>query len=302
MSDVLKWAVGTFNTSFPGINWHPPQDFPTPCYSSATPALCAFMGKLWLMHRGGGTNPNIFYTYYAPTSTSAGEWTNTEPWLIPGKNAGTGPTMAVYGCQLYSAYLDDIGAISNFVSNLQTNDGSLNWSPVPSGIGISWIAPKFAAYGNALWCAYSDSGNKGLRFSKNSMDGNGWGNESTGPITSASPGFAAYHNKLWCVYRDEGSNLWVTTSTDGRSWEMPVLLGGQTSDSDPTLCYIPDLDILACVYGDSKGLQKFYFTYTLGRPDAWSYPIPIDGVARAPGAGAGMAYYQNKFFLAYRSA
>jgi hypothetical protein len=312
MNDILRWTTGVIDPALQYVTWQPAQDFPSPYTSSASPSLSVFDSKLWLMHLGGGENQNLWYVNYTVESG----WRNGE-WQVTDKNGPvksySKPTLvnmnnATLECGYLGISHQDPTARQQ-VSFIGTQNGR-DWSnPLMERSLTSSSAPISAAYRDGFWCVYRHLQTSelwsGLLYPTGEVDDY----DMAGNKTSAAPALAVYKDKFWCVYRGYDDNrLYVTTSNHGGEvykWSPGVPIGDHYSDCEPTLAYIPGLDILACVYGDANGAPKLYFTYTNaanGRVDAWSYAMEIPQNPRNPGTGAGLAYYQNKFYIAYRSA
>lgn len=306
MSDTLKWTMAPVS-SVRALTWKPAQDFPSPYTSSAEPALATFQDELWIVHCGGGSNTNLWYSVY----TDKDGWRKGE-WQIPNAQypatALSKPSLTVYDidnqlCCTYLGLRDSNPAGKGNVSIVSIDAGQSWMRPAAKPI-LSLSAPAVAILEEALWIVFRHEDSNELWSALLYPTGDVDEFEMGGEKTSAAPALATFQNKLWCVYRGDGNDnkLYVKTSGDGRDWSAGVPMGGQTSDCAPTLVSVPDQDILMCIYGDSKGGPKLYCTYSVGDPSAWSYAMGVNDNPRTPGSGAGLAYYQGNFFAVYRSA
>ncbi|GGB02376.1 hypothetical protein GCM10011491_33120 [Brucella endophytica] len=304
MKEILKWTSADFDLY--SLTWKKAQDFPSSYRSSATPALCSHGTKLWLMHRGDTTNQNIFYTSYEETTGSNG-W-NPREWSIASGDtfanpANASPAMAVYNQNLVCAFNSNKIDILSYAAISENNDGSINWKLMDGIPGTSLIGPSLAEFNGVLWCAFCEDGDNTLLIAPCRDITKGWqdGAWSVGPKTSMAPALAVFKNELWCVYVGDNRALMITTSKNGTDWTTPIPLGGHTSDSPPTLCWIEEQGVIACVYGDSTGRPILYLTYTNFKVDAWSWAMPISNNPRIPKTGGALGYHYGKYFVAYHS-
>ncbi|RCS25628.1 hypothetical protein DUT91_02260 [Phyllobacterium salinisoli] len=308
MSDLLKWtSAPVSSSSIPNTTWLSPQDFPSLYTSAAAPALAVFQDKLWIMHRGGGENMDLWYSNFTPQSGwRNGEWQiryNNIPVKSPSK-----PALAVIveDNTLQCAYLRSSGQTQRggHISFVSTDNGQ-DWNPpVTEHILPSASGPAVAWFRDAFWCVFRQLESNQLWVALlYGMEVDSY--EISSQKSSAAPALAVFKDQLWCVYRGYGNdnNLYVTTSNRGEIWAPPTPIPGQTSDCEPALVYVSENDALLCVYGDGNGGSVFYYTYnTTGDPTKWSSPKTINGNPRAPGTGVGLAEYQKNIYCVYRTA
>lgn len=181
-------------------------------YLSTSPAIAAFDKKLYLVHKGGGTNTHIYWTYF-----DGNQWAPEQ--IIPGSAVTESCALAAYQNKLYLAHK---GAGTN--SNLYWNsfDGN-SWSGeqiIPNGAASS-ESPALAEFNGKLYVAHKGQGtNPNIYYA--SFDGNGWSWESMLPNANmtGTPALAVYDQQLFLIHQGSNGNgeLWYSRTYNAENW------------------------------------------------------------------------------------
>ncbi len=201
--------------------------------TSVGPQLAVFNGRLYMAWKGVQGDQSIWWS-----STSDGrEWRPQQQvrgsnGVVPGTSVG--PSLAVYGEQLYMAWKGVQGDPTMWWSS--TSDGQ-NWASqnqINLGFGFSTsVGPSLAVLNNELYMAWKGvEGDQGIWWSSTPGVPN-WGAQQQvcGVGTSVGPCLAAYNDTLYMAWKGVDGD-------DGIYWTLFGLNpGGQVNvpgaDTDP---------------------------------------------------------------------
>jgi hypothetical protein len=167
---------------------------------------------------------------------------------ISGSNGSDGaiPSYAEMNGVLYLAYQD----LNNTIWLSSSSDGLLSWSqPVSVCVGTN---PSLAAYSDGnLWMAYTSGETICMTCSP---DGVNWQPSwSIQNQATVYPILTSFSGSLWIVYTDSSSSqLWITNSGDGHTWNCWQIPGGTSIPAVTTFN-----DALWIVYTDSNSSQLY---------------------------------------------
>ncbi|MEU9198139.1 hypothetical protein [Streptomyces hundungensis] len=214
------------------------EDVRFPGHSSAAgPALAVFNGKLHCVHRGHGSDTQLWHATFDGTSWSA----DTK---LPAHSSSVGPALAVFGGKLHMLHK---GGSTDSQLWHATFDGT-RWSTDTKLPAHSTASnPALAEYGGKLHLVHRGSTDTQLWHA--TFNGTSWSPDTKLPAHSSleGPSLAVFDNRLYCVHRGHGGGdqqLWWA-SYNGSSWSADQMFPGHSSGAGPA----------AVVYRDKNGTQ-----------------------------------------------
>lgn len=209
--------------------------------SEHPPALCAFKGLMYMVHKAKSTN-NIILSSFDGTTWSGGR----QIW-IGSEDPKTSDALwtAVYRGAMYISYKGD--------STNKLYTASFDGTRWVGGEAISTdkgepksnYGPVIAEFGDRLYLAYKGESTNTLYTA--SFDGRGWTgnnpiNKQAGgidPKSNYTPGAIAVYGRLHLVYKGAGTNTLYTASFDGTTWYGNTPIYDQTGKIEPESNYNP---------------------------------------------------------------
>jgi GH18 family chitinase len=196
------------------------------------------------------------------------------------------------------------------------NDGDQSaWSadahlPNDSGPYGATGGVALAVFKDRLYCMHrgGGSGNDSGHLWVASFDDTSWSDDRNLEFGAQSaPALAVYNDVLWCVHQGSGadSNLWVTTTSDGKSWatDETILASGNKipAAGPPALAVFQDQ--LWCIFqgieaGERAGL--LYTTYNANRK-SWIDPTALPVSVKAGGPAA-VAVYDGDLWCVFQGS
>jgi hypothetical protein len=240
----LWWTVyetTSADAAEPKSGWSPDTAFPAH-YSAAGPALAAFGDYLYCVHRGNGSDTELWWTRFDGTRWS----TDTR---MSGRTSHA-PALAVFGGKLWCVYK---GYNNNRLYSRTFNGTS--WSSESEMAPQTDSNPALAVYKNQLYAVYKGRGTTMLWFTRN--NGSGWESDrALGAHASAEgPALAVYNDHLYCVHRGGSTARLWWTRFNGSSWSADAEFPGHYSKQGPALATYRDAngteDQLLCVHRGS---------------------------------------------------
>ncbi|MFJ3818128.1 hypothetical protein [Streptomyces sp. NPDC090056] len=268
-----------------GTGWSEDQRFPGHA-SQDDPALAVLDGKLWVIHRGGGSDQSLWQTFYTPGQEpeyKAG-WSTDEPF--PQHASDRGPAAAVFRDKLYVVHKGN-GSNKSLWWSARTATGSWSTNRELPNHGTD-EGPALAVFGNYLYCVHKGNGNAKMYWTR--FDGNSWSpdQEIRGAATSSSPGLAVYNNRLYCVHRgNNDASMWYLTF-DGSSWSADTRIADVATVAGPALAVFKGK--LYCVHRGNKD-QSLWWTAFNG--SSWSRDAEFPG--HASGTGPALVVYRDPY-------
>jgi hypothetical protein len=207
--------------------------------------------------------------------------------FISGGNGSDGaiPSYAAYNNGLYLAYQD----LDDNIWLSSSPDGTVTWSqPVQVCVGTN---PSLAAHSDGkLWMAYT-SGQ--TIYMTHTTDGLTWQPSwSIQDQATTYPILTSFNNSLWIVYTDSSSSqLWITNSSDGNTWNCWQIPGGTSVPAVTTFN-----GSLWLVYSDSNSSQL----YCASSPDGHTWNTnAIEGQNSSVPA---LTTFNNALWIVYSDA
>ncbi|WP_429425725.1 hypothetical protein [Nocardia sp. GAS34] len=225
----------------PKSGWTPDTKFPAH-YSSAGPALATFGDYLYCVHRGNGSDTELWWSRFNGTSWS----TDTR---MSGRTSD-GPALAVFNNKLWCVYK---GYNNNRLYS-RTFDGT-RWSGESEMAPQTDSNPALAVYKNHLYVVFKGKGTTMLWFTRN--NGNGWESDRAlgAHASQEGPGLAVFGDHLYCVHRGGSTARLWWTRYNGSSWSADTQFPGHYSEQGPALVTFRDPngteDQLLCVHRGS---------------------------------------------------
>ncbi|MFG2895188.1 hypothetical protein [Streptomyces sp. NPDC048248] len=274
-----------------GKGWSDDQRF-TGHTSQDNPALAALGGKLWAIHRGGGSDKSLWETHYVPApppnyTPSAGWSPDTS---FPGHASDAGPAAAVYEGKLYVVHKGNgsnkrLWWTSRTATGTWTRDTELPHHGTDTG-------PALAVYGGYLYCVHKGNGDAGMWWTR--FDGNSWSGDTRIPnvATSSNPALAVYtvnnRTRLYCVHKGNGdASMWYTTF-DGSNWSGDTRIPNVATAAGPALAVFKNK-----LYAVHRGNNDQSLWYTTFNGTSWTGDTKFPG--HASGAGPALIVYRDPY-------
>jgi hypothetical protein len=222
--------------------------------TSDTPAAFSFAGRVYVLHKGLGTDPRIFVAQYGGGSILDGNAWSTSP-MDTAINTSTAPAVAILNGTPYMFYkgagADTSIYIGRSAGNKVGDAGS--WSAKRLNPGINTTsAPAVVEFGGVLYLLYKGSGDTNIWIARSNgdvFDGATWtaNRLELGINTDAAPGAVVYRGDLYMFYKGLGAdtNIWMARATgndvfDGASWTTVRLEPGINTATAPKPVVVGD--------------------------------------------------------------
>ncbi|MFF3981041.1 hypothetical protein [Streptomyces sp. NPDC001828] len=206
---------------YEGYGWNTLQaDIPN-VESWDTPALAAFQGKLHLVHRGKGSDTQLWHLTYDGT-----RWSPVTK--LPAHRSEIQPALAVYNNRLHLVHR---GA-GNDVSLWHASYDGTTWSQDRKFAAHTTVAPPaLAVLGGELYCIHRGNKNDTKLWWTKLREGSAWTADSWLPDhhCDSGPGAAVYRDKngtrdqLVVVHRGWGTRAADTDNTEQAPAQEPNL-------------------------------------------------------------------------------
>ncbi|MEV4129594.1 hypothetical protein [Nocardia sp. NPDC049707] len=209
--------------------------------SGAGPALAVYNDTLHCVHRGGGSQTQLWWTTF-----DGKKWSDD---VQIGGRTSHGPGLAVHDGKLFCAYK---GYNNNQLYWRTLTDKG--WSGEDTLPGKTNSNPALASYKNTLYAMYTAYNSSVLYV--NRFSGDRWQGDYSLPNhkSTEGPALAVYNNELYCVHRGATNDkkLWWARTSNGTSWTQDSALPAHTSAQGPAIIAYRDLngtqDQLMCVH------------------------------------------------------
>ncbi|RCS21391.1 hypothetical protein DUT91_24455 [Phyllobacterium salinisoli] len=294
MSEYLYYTTAFAETGIDDDEWSTPSPVPK-TKSHARPALAHFQGRVWCVHRGGGSDLGLYsnsFKYAAP-GVAGGGWSGDTP--IPNQKSADGPALAILNDQLWCVYRGGAPGHNNPQLYYTYYDGN-NWSDaqdIPKQMSDS--GPALAVFNDQLWCVYRggspDVSNQNPQLYYTVWDGQNWSDASEIPkqMSNKGPALAVFKDQLWCVYHggapDHDNPQLYYTIYDGQNWSNGQPITNALSDGEPALVYDSRVDELVCMWTGVGSDMKMYYSNRQEKSSSWPTARIVEGCYSLHGPG-----------------
>ncbi|WP_197039987.1 hypothetical protein [Nocardia sp. NRRL WC-3656] len=270
--------------------WSQDEEFPKHA-SEANPALAAFEGKLFCVHRGGGSDKSLWQTLYDPDTG----WSEDRRFAQHASDAG--PALAVFDGALHCVHKGN-GTVDSWWTKKTSSTGTWSQDQVIARHATD-AGPALAVFKNKLYCVRRGSGSdKNLWWSTLASSSSNWSRDAAipGAASDSNPALAVFRDssgveKLYCVHKGNGSDksLWYTTTTDGQNWSADRKFPNHGTNAGPALAVFKNK--LYCVHRGNRD-QSLWWTRLDSHNSTWTPDRELS--QHASHAGPALIVYRDK--------